>query len=87
MTGTKDVARIASMTIGASDVFARLGVYPALPPGESGQRNPNHHRVILTLSTTFWDAFVKGDAEAKAWLNGEGPRAVRCSGNTCAIKP
>ena len=45
-------------------------------PGEGANRNPNHHRVILALSTAFWDAFLKGDAEAKAWLNGEGPRAV-----------
>ena len=25
-------------------------------PGESGQRNPNHHRAILALSTAIWDA-------------------------------
>ena len=97
MTGTKDVARIGAMTIGG-DLDSRLGVYPALPPGdkyelvlhdaehgafgerslpgEGANRNPNHHRVILALSTAFWDAFLKGDAEAKAWLNGEGPRTV-----------
>lgn len=34
MTGTKDVARIGAMTVGPSDVAARLGVYPALPPGD-----------------------------------------------------
>ncbi len=45
-------------------------------PGEGANRNPNHHRVILALSTAFWDAFLKGDAEAKAWLNGEGARSV-----------
>ena len=45
-------------------------------PGEGRQQNPNHHRVILALSTAFWDAFLKGDAEAKAWLNGEGARSV-----------
>ncbi|MBK8037960.1 MAG: dienelactone hydrolase [Verrucomicrobiaceae bacterium] len=97
MTGTKDVARIGAMTLGG-DLDSRLGVYPALPPGdkyelvlhdaehgafgerslpgEGANRNPNHHRVILALSTAFWDAFLKGDAEAKAWLNGEGPRSV-----------
>jgi len=97
MTGTKDVARIGAMTIGGN-LDSRLGVYPALPPGdkyelvlkdaehsafgdralpgETGSRNPNHHRVILALSTAFFDAFLKGDAEAKAWLNGEGPRSV-----------
>jgi predicted dienelactone hydrolase len=98
MTGTKDVARIGGMTLGASDVAARLGVYPALPPGdkyelvlkdaehgafgeralpgEGSGRNPNHHRAILALSTAFWDAFLKGDAAAKSWLNGDGPRGV-----------
>jgi predicted dienelactone hydrolase len=45
-------------------------------PGEGRQQNPNHHRSILALSTAFWDAFLKGDAEAKAWLNGEAPRSV-----------
>lgn len=45
-------------------------------PGDSEPRNPNHHRVILALSTAFWDAHLKGDAEAKAWLNGDGPRNV-----------
>jgi len=97
MTGTKDVARIGAMTIGG-DLDSRLGVYPALPPGdkyelvlheaehgafgeralpgEGRQQNPNHHRAILALSTAFWDAFLKGDAEAKTWLNGEGARSV-----------
>jgi predicted dienelactone hydrolase len=45
-------------------------------PGEGANRNPNHHRVILALSTAFFDAFLKGNPEAKAWLNGEGPRTV-----------
>jgi predicted dienelactone hydrolase len=97
MTGTKDVARIGAMTIGG-DLDSRLGVYPALPPGdkyelvlhdaehgafgerslpnEGTNRNPNHHRVILALSTAFWDTSLRGDAEARAWLNGESPRSV-----------
>jgi predicted dienelactone hydrolase len=45
-------------------------------PGEAGQRNPNHHRVILALSTAFWDAFLKEDPEAKGWLDGDGPRSL-----------
>ena len=45
-------------------------------PGEREPRNPNHHRVILALSTAFWDAYLRGDAEALAWLNGSGPRSV-----------
>ena len=50
-------------------------------PGESEPRNPNHHRVVLALSTAFWDAYLKGDAEAKAWLAGDGPRGVMEAGD------
>lgn len=44
--------------------------------GDREQRNPNHHRVILALSTAFWDAYLKNDVAAKAWLQGDGPRSV-----------
>jgi len=45
-------------------------------PGDTEKRNPNHHRVILALSTAFWDAYLQGDAAAKVWLDGNGPRSV-----------
>jgi hypothetical protein len=45
-------------------------------PGDQQQRNPNHHRAILALSTAFWDAYLREDAAAKAWLTGDGPRRV-----------
>lgn len=45
-------------------------------PGDREPRNPNHHRVILALSTAFWDAYLRDDAAAVAWLNGSGPRSV-----------
>jgi predicted dienelactone hydrolase len=98
MTGTKDGAHFRNMAMGGADASTRLGVYPALPPGDKYQlvlkdaehsafvdralpgeslpRNPNHHRAVLALSTAFWDAFVKGDAEAKAWLHGDALRSV-----------
>jgi hypothetical protein len=44
-------------------------------PGDREPRNPNHHRVILALSTAFWDAYLRQDAEALAWLNGPRPRS------------
>jgi len=47
----------------------------ALPRDEQ-PRNPNHHRVILALSTAFWDAYLRRDKDALAWLNGDGPRSV-----------
>jgi len=45
-------------------------------PGDAAPRNPNHHRVILALSTAFWDAYLRGDKTALAWLTGDGPRSV-----------
>lgn len=39
-------------------------------------RNPNHHRVILALSTAFWDAYLKNDSNAKQWLKGDAARKV-----------
>jgi predicted dienelactone hydrolase len=45
-------------------------------PGDRNERNPNHHRAILALSTAFWDAYLKNDVPARTWLDGEGPRSV-----------
>jgi predicted dienelactone hydrolase len=45
-------------------------------PGEGASRNPNHHRAVLAIGTAFWDAYLKEDAEARAWLDGNGPREV-----------
>lgn len=45
-------------------------------PGDSSPRNPNHHRVILALSTAFWDAWLRGDDAARRWLDGDGPRSL-----------
>jgi predicted dienelactone hydrolase len=45
-------------------------------PDDSEPRNPNHHHVILALSTAFWDAYLQGNKDALAWLNGTGPRSV-----------
>lgn len=46
-------------------------------PRRNASRNPNHHRVILATSTAFWDAYLRGDERAKAWLNGSGPDSVK----------
>ena len=45
-------------------------------PGENRPRNPNHHRVILALSTAFWDAYLRDDSQARTWLDGDGPSTV-----------
>jgi predicted dienelactone hydrolase len=45
-------------------------------PGDRQPRDSNHHRVILALSTAFWDAYLRGDPAALKWLNSDAPRAV-----------
>ncbi len=45
-------------------------------PGETESRNPNHHRAILAVTTAFWDAYLRDDAEARKWLDGETVRSV-----------
>lgn len=45
-------------------------------PGDTEIRNPNHHRVILALSTAFWDAYLNDSAAAKEWLDGDSPRSI-----------
>jgi dienelactone hydrolase len=44
--------------------------------GDTEPRNPNHHRVILALSTAFWDAYLRDSAAARTWLDGDGPGSV-----------
>jgi predicted dienelactone hydrolase len=55
-------------------------------PGDRGPRNPDHHRAILALSTAFWDAYLREDAAARAWLDGSGPRGVLDSRDTWKTK-
>ncbi len=55
-------------------------------PGDKEKRNPNHHRVILALSTAFWDAYLRHDTQAKVWLNGDGPKSLLESGDHWQMK-
>ncbi len=45
-------------------------------PGDKEPRNPNHHKVILALSTAFFDTCLRQDPKAKTWLDGQGPESV-----------
>jgi predicted dienelactone hydrolase len=45
-------------------------------PGDKEQRNPNHHRAVLAVTTAFWDAYLRDDSEAKKWLDGDAVRNV-----------
>lgn len=92
MTGTEDVSPIGDQdaqsrqqvypalptTIDRCELVLFGGTHGAFTDravrGQS--RNDNHHRVILALSTAFFDANLRGDAAAKAWLAGDGARSV-----------
>ena len=45
-------------------------------PGDKGPRDPNHVRAILALSTAYWDAYLRNDADAKSWLESDKPRSL-----------
>ena len=34
------------------------------------QRNPNHHKAIMAISTAFWDTYLQDDKAAEKWLRG-----------------
>ncbi|MGC8763904.1 MAG: hypothetical protein ACP5VN_09795 [Acidobacteriota bacterium] len=56
---------------------AQHGVFTDAPLAwERPRPNPRHHRAILALSTAFWDAYLRGDGRARAWLEGAGPPTV-----------
>jgi predicted dienelactone hydrolase len=44
--------------------------------GDTQPPNPNHHRLILALSTAFWDSFLNNDPAARSWLNSTGPTSL-----------
>jgi predicted dienelactone hydrolase len=45
-------------------------------PYDTEQRNPNHHKSIIALSTAFWDAYLMEDDAARHWLDGNGPQTL-----------
>jgi predicted dienelactone hydrolase len=55
-------------------------------PGDTEPRNPNLHRAILAISTAFWDTYLHGDAAARDWLQGDGPKSVLESGDRWQMK-
>jgi predicted dienelactone hydrolase len=91
MTGTLDDSPIGNTTpADRLKVFPYLSGAPAwqvvfdkathMTFGErklDGQKaDPRYHRAILALTTAFWDAELKEQPEAKAWLNGAGAKSV-----------
>lgn len=42
-------------------------------------RDPRYHSAILALTTAFWDAELRGNTNAKKWLQGDGARSVLVS--------
>lgn len=44
--------------------------------GDTEPRNPNHHRVILALSTAFWDTYLNKNSAAQEWLQGKSAKEL-----------
>jgi predicted dienelactone hydrolase len=92
MTGTLDDSPIGNQTAAERlNVFPHLQKAPAWQVVFEGathmafgdrelmgqpHKEPRYHRAILALSTAFWDAHLKAQTPAKAWLNGEGAKSV-----------
>jgi predicted dienelactone hydrolase len=90
MTGTKDVAPVGDIDIESRlAVFPALpkgnkyelvlfdAEHSVFTDRDTKEKsNPNHHKVILALSTAFWDAYLKNDENAKAWLNSGSPNLL-----------
>lgn len=94
MTGTRDDSPIGNTTPeDRLKVFPHLKQAPAWQvifdkathmdfgqrPGKTG--DPRYHRAILALTTAFWDAELKDDSAAKAWLEKDGPKSVLTKGD------
>lgn len=45
------------------------------------RRDPRLHPAIVKASTMFWDAYLKGDSQAKAWLQSQAPRELLIDGD------
>lgn len=49
-------------------------------------RDPAHHPLIMALSTAFWDAYLKDDAAAKSWLQGQEAKSLMAAGDRWQFK-
>ena len=66
-------------TVDKYELVLHDGEHHAFSDGQQSRRrgrNPNHHRVILALSTAFWDTHLTEDDAAQTWLHGDAPRKV-----------
>ena len=45
-------------------------------PGQRQRRDPHHHRLLQATSSAFWDAWLGGNDDARAWLEGDGITAL-----------
>lgn len=95
MTGTKDVGNPdVKLRLAVFPALPPGGKYELVLDGarhsafadRALSSDPNHHRAILALSTAFWDAWLRKDAAARAWLDGEGVRSVLEKGDRWQIK-
>ncbi len=90
MTGTNDLSGIERgldpltrqrvyASLPAGDKFQLVfegGEHHAFgDPGRPGKvQQPHHHPAIQRITTAFWDAYLKGDGKARAWLQSASPK-------------
>jgi len=55
-----------------------------LGSGEPITRNPAHHQWILMATTAFWDAYIRGDEAAAAWLRSDALKNL--TSGACAVE-
>jgi predicted dienelactone hydrolase len=103
MTGTQDDSLIGNSTAADRlKVFPHLANAPAWQVVFDGanhmafgdrelsgrpHKDPRYHRAILALSTAFWDAELKHDPAARAWLRGKGAKSVLDAKDVLQMNP
>ncbi len=99
MTGTKDTSPIGNTTAESRrKVYEALppgdkyelvlngAKHSAFGDNDRGDATPRYHQAIVALSTAFWDTYLRGDTDAKAWLTGAGAKAATNSGDVWQMK-
>jgi hypothetical protein len=65
------------LTFEGGDHMTFAGRIPVVGGGEKGEE---FRGLVLMSSTAFWDAYLKGDAKAKAWLTNGFEKALKEDG-------
>ena len=89
MTGTQDEVPVGNATVSSRlavypalptgdkyELVFHEGKHHAFSDSRRKQRNPNHHPAILAISLAYWQAYLNGNEDAKAWLQSDRVRRI-----------